>query len=167
MSNKFNSKEEFLSSMEDLKSAINTLMQIDSKLFSPDNINKFFNKDQFNQEPGRAEEPTIKPVQTVESYRAQEQAELSQRIPNIENYKVNGKVDKSLITDENDLETYNEIYDKYDALITPLLEASEETKEQTEVEKAVEELRKEVESIAPVNVPAAKADAFCVVVKSS
>lgn len=125
-------KEEFLSSMEDLKSAINTLMQIDSKLFSPDNINKFFNKDQFNQEPGRAEEPNIKPVETVESYRAQEQAELSQRIPNIENYKVNGKVVKSLITDKNDLETYNEIYDKYDALITPLLEASEETKEQPE-----------------------------------
>jgi hypothetical protein len=259
-------KEEFLSSMEDLKSAINTLMQIDSKLFSPDNINKFFNKDQFNQEPGRAEEPNIKPgvkelfnsnpelssigtpeqysqyldtifpdsevknivyhttndkfdkfkvgnvgylgkgiyffwnnigkdvynisavintinpeiiydyleqkniqkdsilhpdelvvfepeqihilgnkediegfkkfvsesTQTVESYRAQEQAELSQRIPNIENYKVDGKVVKSLITDENDLETYNEIYDKYDALITPLLEASEETKEQPE-----------------------------------
>jgi hypothetical protein len=70
--------------------------------------------------------------ETVESYRAQEQAELSQRIPNIENYKVNGKVVKSLITDENDLETYNEIYDKYDALITPLLEASEETKEQPE-----------------------------------
>ena len=60
-------------------------------------------------------------TQTVESYRAQEQKELSQRIPNIENYKVNGKVDKSLITDENDLEIYNEIYDKYDALITPLL----------------------------------------------
>ena len=71
-------------------------------------------------------------TQTVESYRAQEQAELSQRMPNIENYKVNGKVDKSLITDENDLEIYNEIYDKYDALITPLLEASEETKEQPE-----------------------------------
>jgi hypothetical protein len=69
-------------------------------------------------------------TQTIESYRAQEQAELSQRIPNIENYKIDGKVDKSLITDENDLEIYNEIYDKYDALITPLLEASEETKEQ-------------------------------------
>jgi len=71
-------------------------------------------------------------TQTVESYRAQEQAELSQRIPNIEDYKVNGKVDKSLITDENDLETYNEIYDKYDALITPLLEASEESEENTD-----------------------------------
>jgi hypothetical protein len=70
--------------------------------------------------------------ETVESYRAQEQEELSQRIPNIENYKVDGKVVKSLITDENDLKIYNEIYDKYDALITPLLEASEETKEQPE-----------------------------------
>ena len=66
-------------------------------------------------------------TQTVESQRAQEQAELSQRIPNIENYKVDGKVVKSLITDENDLKTYNKIYDKYDALITPLLETSEES----------------------------------------
>ena len=60
-------------------------------------------------------------VQTVESYRAQEQAELIQRIPNIEDYKVDGKVDKSLITDEAVLATYNEIYDKYDKLISPLL----------------------------------------------
>jgi hypothetical protein len=79
-------------------------------------------------------------TQTVESYRAQEQAELSQRIPNIENYKVNGKVDKSLITDKNDLKTYNEIYDKYDALITPLLEASEESEEQVENTDSLEEL---------------------------
>jgi hypothetical protein len=63
----------------------------------------------------------LQDFEQVESYRAQEQAELSQRIPNIENYKVDGKVDKSLITDENDLEIYNEIYNKYDALITPLL----------------------------------------------
>jgi hypothetical protein len=73
-----------------------------------------------------------KPTQTVESYRAQEQAELSQRIPNIESYKVNGKVDKSLITNKNDLKIYNEIYEKYDALITPLLEASEESEENTD-----------------------------------
>jgi hypothetical protein len=73
------------------------------------------------------EKPNIKPAQTIESYRAQEQAELSQRIPNIENYKVDGKVEKSLITNENDLKIYNEIYDKYDALITPLLEVSAES----------------------------------------
>jgi hypothetical protein len=87
--------------------------------------------------------------QTVESYRAQEQAELSQRIPNIENYKVNGKVDKSLITDENDLEIYNEIYDKYDALITPLLEASEETEMQPEdtLKTYEEDLEQNIEDI--------------------
>ena len=62
-------------------------------------------------------------VQTVEGYRAQEQAELAQRIPNIEAYKVNGKVDKSLITNEAELAIYNEIYDKYDKLIAPLLKA--------------------------------------------
>lgn len=61
------------------------------------------------------------PAQTVESYRAQEQAELAQRIPNIEAYKVDGKVDKSLITNEAELAIYNEIYDKYDKLIAPLL----------------------------------------------
>ena len=90
-----------------------------------------------------------KSTQTVESYRAQEQAELSQRIPNIENYKVDGKVVKSLITDENDLKIYNEIYDKYDALITPLLEASEETKEQPEdiLKTYEEDLEQDIEDL--------------------
>lgn len=78
--------------------------------------------------------------QLIKNYRTQEQEELKQRIPNIENYKVNGKVDKSLIKDENDLNTYNEIYDKYDALITPLLEVSEEsTKQPKNILKTYEE----------------------------
>jgi hypothetical protein len=60
----------------------------------------------------------------VSKYRAQEQKELAARIPNIEKYKVDGKVDDKLITDPTDLKTYNEIYDKYDVLITPLLPKS-------------------------------------------
>lgn len=44
------SKEEFLQAMEELQSAINTLMQIDEKLFSSDNITNFFTSDKFNQE---------------------------------------------------------------------------------------------------------------------
>lgn len=36
------SKENFLQAMEELQSAINTLMEIDSKLFSSENINNFF-----------------------------------------------------------------------------------------------------------------------------
>ena len=86
-------------------------------VFEPQQIHILGNK----QDIEGFKEFVNKPTQTVESYRAQEQAELSQRIPNIENYKIDGKVVKSLITDENDLKIYNEIYDKYDALITPLL----------------------------------------------
>jgi len=62
---------------------------------------------------------------TVENYRTQEQIELTQRIPNIESYKVNGEVDEALITDPIDLATYKEIYEKYNALITPLLKGTE------------------------------------------
>ena len=46
------SKEDFLSKMDDLKSAILTLMQIDETMFSPENINNFFTKPAFYQETG-------------------------------------------------------------------------------------------------------------------
>jgi hypothetical protein len=61
----------------------------------------------------------------VEELRAKEQAELAEAIPNIEEYKVDGKVDESLITDPADLKAYKEIYGRYDKLITPLLEGTE------------------------------------------
>ena len=60
--------------------------------------------------------------QQVATLRTQEQEELKNTIPNIESYKVDGKVDKSLITNIDDLQKYNEIYNAYDKLITPLLE---------------------------------------------
>ena len=44
------SKEDFLQAMEELQSAINTLMQIDGKLFSSENVTNFFTSDKFNQE---------------------------------------------------------------------------------------------------------------------
>ena len=46
------SKEQFLEAMEELQSAINTLMQIDGKLFSSENITNFFTSNKFNQEQG-------------------------------------------------------------------------------------------------------------------
>ena len=64
------------------------------------------------------------PSAEVETLRAEEQTELADAIPNIEEYKVNGEVDKTLMTPE-DLSKYNEIYDKYDKLITPLLTTTE------------------------------------------
>lgn len=69
----------------------------------------------------------------VKTLRAEEQAELADAIPNIENYKVDGEVDKTLMTPE-DLVKYNEVYDKYDKLITPLLTS---TKEATPGKRAV------------------------------
>lgn len=48
-----NSKEEFLQAMEELQSAITTLMQIDSKLFSSENLTNFFTSNKFNQKKGK------------------------------------------------------------------------------------------------------------------
>lgn len=70
----------------------------------------------------RTEAPQeISPEEEVARLREQEQQELAKAIPNIEKYKVDGQVDKSLIKNARDLARYNKIYDKYDKLITPLL----------------------------------------------
>jgi hypothetical protein len=64
------------------------------------------------------EAPTV--AEKIAELRAQEQRDLLEAIPNIESYKVNGTVDKNLMPAE-ELIKYNEIYDRYDKLITPLL----------------------------------------------
>lgn len=61
----------------------------------------------------------------VATYRAEEQAELLKAIPKIESYKVNGEVDKTLMP-KTVLDKYNKIYNKYDKLISPLLETTGE-----------------------------------------
>jgi hypothetical protein len=66
---------------------------------------------------------------TIEESRAEEQKELNKAIPNIEKYKVNGKIEKSLMPRE-DLVKYQKIYNKYDKIITPLLK--EKLKKQIE-----------------------------------
>jgi hypothetical protein len=113
---------------EAFSTATNIIENFRQNAIEQENYEEYLKSNVYGESLYSEEEPTIKPAQTIESYRAQEQAELSQRIPNIENYKVGGKVVKSLITDKNDLEIYNEIYDKYDALITPLLEVSKDSK---------------------------------------
>jgi hypothetical protein len=61
----------------------------------------------------------------VEQLRADEQAKLKAAIPNAEQYLTDGKVDRAKITDAKDLKKFDEIYDKYDRLITPLLPKKE------------------------------------------
>lgn len=70
--------------------------------------------------------PEVIPTQEVERLRAAEQVELESAIPNIEEYKVDGVVDRNKITNEEELAKFDEIYNKYDKLITPLLETTKE-----------------------------------------
>jgi hypothetical protein len=70
---------------------------------------------------------TTAETEQVATYRAEEQAELIKAIPKIESYKVNGEIDKTLMP-KTVLAKYNKIYDKYDKLISPLLQTIEQKK---------------------------------------
>ena len=61
------------------------------------------------------------PAQEVEQLRAEEQSELKAAIPNADQYKTDGKVDEDKLTKPEDKEVFNEIYDDYNELISPLL----------------------------------------------
>jgi hypothetical protein len=76
----------------------------------------------------------VKPteVKTVEQLRAEEQAELDSRIANAEQYRVDGKVDRTKLTNEKDIKAFDEVYKKYDELISPLLEKPTEVKQKEE-----------------------------------
>ena len=93
----------------------------------------------------KGEEVTQEGVKEVEDLRAQEQAELIEALPNAEQYMTDGKVDENKITDPEELKTFNEIYDKYDEVLTPLIIEGK-------IEKApvVEEVTKEVETKKPI-----------------
>lgn len=58
----------------------------------------------------------------VDLLRAEEQKELIESIPNAENALTDGKVDKDKLTNPEDKAKFEEIYDKYDKLISPLLQ---------------------------------------------
>ena len=60
----------------------------------------------------------------VERLRRIEQVELAEVIPNIDEYKVDGEIDKSLM-DKPTLAKYEKIYKEFDKLITPLLPKTE------------------------------------------
>jgi len=107
----------------------------------------------------------------VATYRAEEQAELLKAIPKIEKYKVNGKIDKTLMP-KTVLAKYNSIYNKYDKLISPLLETTGEvaidkpvitTNTTTEVER-VKSLSFEAEDGATFNIDGTKYEGVGLVV---
>jgi len=95
---------------------------------SNENITKGFLEGKFDAELAvlgtdtKTNEQNTPNKQKIAEYRAQEREELAAKIPNIEEYKVDGKIRKSLIKDRKDYQTYVDIYKKYDELISPLLE---------------------------------------------
>ena len=80
-------------------------------------------------------QPTEKTTeQTIAELRAMEQRDLLYAIPNIESYKdASGKLDKSKLS-PLELQMYNQIYDKYDKLISPLLKTEPKTGTQTQMD---------------------------------
>lgn len=72
-------------------------------------------------------------TKTVEQLRAEEQAKLDEAIPNAEQYRVDGKVDRSKLTNKKDIEAFDKIYNEYDILITPLLKEAEATTPEVEM----------------------------------
>jgi hypothetical protein len=63
----------------------------------------------------------VTPAQKVEQLRAAEQAELKAAIPNADQYLTDGKVDEKKLTNDKDKEAFNEIWERYNVLITPNL----------------------------------------------
>ena len=95
----------------------------------------------------------VKPteVKTVEQLREQEQAELDSKIPNAEQYRVDGKVDRAKLTNEEDVKAFDEVYNKYDKLISPLLEKPVEQKVTVELLSSQEPPQKEGETIVTLS----------------
>jgi hypothetical protein len=77
----------------------------------------------------------VKPteIKSVEQLREQEQSELDSRIANAEQYRVDGKVDRTKLTNEEDIKAFDEVYEKYDKLIAPLLEKGKKDVKPVEV----------------------------------
>lgn len=83
-------------------------------VIQPDNMDKLL------LDPKNVEQREESNNEKVARLRAEEQEELRKAIPNIDSYKVKGKIDSDLMP-EDIRKVYQEIYNKYDAVITPIL----------------------------------------------
>ena len=94
------------------------------------------------------EEQEAKAKETeIEQLRADEQAELKKALPNAE-LKADGKIDVEKLS-LTDAVTYDDIYSKYDKLITPLLEESKKpTKSEPITEENVVDKKPEIIDLA-------------------
>ena len=90
----------------------------------------------------------------VEKLRAEEQVELLEAIPNAKDYLTDGKVDGKKITNPEDIVKFNEIYDRYNEKISPLLEVTTTDKssevETKPLEPTVDEYQKSLDILEPL-----------------
>jgi hypothetical protein len=88
-------------------------------------INNPYKSDEFFKYSFKTIEDTEDSPKQIAKLREQEQKELLASIPEAKNALTNGKVDKNKLTNPEDIAKFEEIYDKYDKLITPLLKGQE------------------------------------------
>jgi GNAT superfamily N-acetyltransferase len=101
---------------------------------TPEKLQAFYEKFGFvkdKKKPTMTRKPQPVLPQTIDEQiaelRIKEQVELRKYLKKytFEEYLTDGKIDRDKITDAKDLKTFDEIYDKYDKLITPLLPKKE------------------------------------------
>jgi hypothetical protein len=92
-----------------------------TEIFDKELADKKIAENQQEAQP-KAEEQKASEADKVEQLRANEQVELKELLPNAE-LKSDGKIDVKKLSEE-DAVVYGKVYDKYDKLITPLLEQS-------------------------------------------
>lgn len=84
-------------------------------------------EERYDTEIANIRNQTVQTQQEVETLRAQEQAELTEALTDADQYMVDGVIDGEKITDPAEKKIFDEIYDKYDKLISPLIEAQATT----------------------------------------
>jgi hypothetical protein len=96
-------------------------------------------KERVSPKPAEGKQPAapVKPTpaktneQQIADLRAKEQAELDSRIKDANKYRgKDGKVDRSKLTNKADIKAFDEVYAKYDKLISPLMETKPEPKKE-------------------------------------
>jgi hypothetical protein len=78
----------------------------------------------------------------IAKLREQEQKELLAAIPEAKNALTDGKVDKNKLTNPEDIAKFEEIYDRYDKLITPLLKGQKSNSWRNSLQNIKDELNK-------------------------
>ena len=76
----------------------------------------------------QSESTIVEETKEVDKLRAEEQSEMLKEIPSAKNALTDGKVDREKLPTNEDKAKFDEIYDKYDKLISPLLKVIDEQK---------------------------------------